>query len=187
MAFVVDNTAPNSERSGFDEGMKNVSLRDRFYSFQAHPFDAVPEKGVGEGLSNGPPTIDSLGGPQVTRSSVLRKGSTESVGAPPSTENKPALASNDLWEFDDGCFNAAMEGDYLVPVCDGTGDRVLVEGRKHPVDNNAGRVDAGRHRRASSVDAKQLAVEELEKEKEVFNERLHGYVRQSSIQSPPPN
>ncbi|GAX28279.1 hypothetical protein FisN_27Hh070 [Fistulifera solaris] len=178
MAFVVDNTAPNSERSGYEEGMRNTSFRDRFYTFQFHPFEEGPKSGVAEG------DIATAGFSDIPRATQ----SMDSAVVPShSSENRPALASSDLWEIDDGCFNAAMEGDYLVPVCDGTGDRKLVEGRKHPVDNNAGRTDAGRHRRASSVEANQLAAEELEREKEVFNERLHGYVRQSSIQSPPPN
>jgi hypothetical protein len=97
-------------------------------------------------------------------------------------ENRPALTANDLWEFDDGCFNAAMEGDFLVPVCDGTGDRKLVEGLRQSIGGDTPR----RHRRSVTFDASQLVSEEIDREKEVFNERLHGYVRQTSLQSPPP-
>ncbi len=176
MAFVVDSTGVNSER--------NVSNRDRFYSFQVnHDFDGKSEKEDAGDLTIDAKNIqlDSL--ETSKRPSTLRRSSTVgSTGAQHALENRPALTANDLWEFDDGCFNAAMEGDFLVPVCDGTGDRKLVEGLRQSIGGDTPR----RHRRSVTFDASQLVSEEIDREKEVFNERLHGYVRQTSLQSPPP-
>ena len=187
MAFVVDSANPSTENSSYNEKIDKASKRDRFYSFQAQPLNL--DTGRVMAAAGGPASgaqitdLDTLDIPKTPRQSVLRRSSTVGdTGAPQSTENRPALASHDLWEIDDGCHNAAMEGDFLALDCNGTGDRILVEGLRHPVGEDTPR----QHRRAATFDASQLMVDELEREAEVFNERLHGYVRQTSLQSPPP-
>ncbi|GAX16357.1 hypothetical protein FisN_27Lh071 [Fistulifera solaris] len=177
MAFVVDSTGINSER--------NVSNRDRFYSFQVNQaFDENSGEGAGDlTIDAKNAQVGSTATSKNPRQPTLRRSSTVgSNGAQHALENRPALTANDLWEFDDGCFNAAMEGDFLVPVCDGTGDRKLVEGLRQSIGGDTPR----QHRRSVTFDASQLVVEEIDREKEVFNERLHGYVRQTSLQSPLP-
>lgn len=184
MAFVVDASATNSERSSYDEVIKNTN-RDRFYSFQTQPFEHAPATETIAVSSGDVVDVETADGPETPRQPVLRRSATVgSNGAQRSAESRPYLASSDLWEYDDGCMTAAIEGDFLAQDSN-CGERILIEGVRHPLDGDH---PAPRgHRRAVTFDASQLlGGEGDDRETAIFHDRLHGYVRQTSLQPPSP-
>lgn len=179
MAFVVDSTAPSSESSNNDEVISKKSARDRFYSFQSHAHEMAPDTEINGGHSSDGRSVDfeAVETPNNPRKPLLRRSSTVgSSGARRSSDILPALTSSDLWEFDEGCFNAAIQGDFLD-------DDGHVESGRQPMAGDM-QQPATRHRRAVTFDASLLPCDEVEREITVFNDRLHGYVRQTSLQSP---